>query len=152
MKILLVEDDELKRRRVVEFLHEVDQEISVREARSLRSGLREILAEGWNLILLDMSMPAFDITIGEDGGRPQAYAGRELLNHMRRRQLDMPTCVLTQFDRFGEAPDLLTLEQLDNELKRDHPTRYVGAIYYSVMEERWKTELGELIRRLLSLS
>lgn len=152
MNILLVEDDEHKRRKVSEFLHEILPSSAISEARSLQSGLERIISGGHHLIILDMTMPTFDITVGEDGGRPQAYAGRELLNHMKRRGIETPTLVLTQFDRFGEGTDLLTLQELDAQLRKDHPARYVGAIYYNVTDEAWKAELEDAIRRIATMS
>ncbi|MCY1022709.1 response regulator transcription factor [Pyxidicoccus sp. MSG2] len=146
MKILIVEDDEDKRRQVSEFLKELAPDAVLQEARSMQSGLSAILKGGQDLLILDMTMPTFDITAEEDGGRPQAYAGRELLRHMKRRGIRTPAIVLTQFDRFGEGLDLLTLEQLDTALRAAHAGHYLGAVFYSVTDESWKAHLEKLIR------
>ncbi len=148
MKILIVEDDEDKRRQVIDFLRELTPGAVLEEARSLRSGLNAILKGGQDLVILDMTMPTFDITAEEDGGRPQAYAGRELLRHMKRRGIRTPAIVLTQFDRFGEGPNLLTLEQLDQALRAEHFEHYLGAVSYSVTDEGWKATLEVLVRTL----
>jgi len=145
MKILLVEDDEDKRRQVSEFLTGAVLGVTLKAARSLQSGLQAILTKEHDLVILDMTMPTFDITAEEDGGRPQAYAGRELLRHMKRRSIETPAIVLTQFDRFGEGPDSLTLGELNEELRVAHPGYYFGAVYYSVTYEGWKKELADLI-------
>ena len=148
MKILIVEDDEDKRRQVIDWLRELTPGAVLEEARSLRSGLNAILQGGQDLVILDMTMPTFDITAEEDGGRPQAYAGRELLRHMKRRGIRTPAIVLTQFDRFGEGPNLLTLEQLDQALRAEHFGHYLGAVSYSVTDEVWKVTLEVLLRTL----
>lgn len=149
MRILVVEDDEEKRRQITEFLNLIVKNVELVEARSLQSGLRALGRPDLQLVVLDMTMPTYDITSEEDGGRPQAYAGRDLLRHMRRRGIGTPAVVLTQFDRFGEGPDLLTLEQLDSELKAEHGAAYCGAIHYSVTFEGWKTSLSEVVLRRL---
>jgi len=146
MKILIVEDDEDKRRQISEFLATIVPDLKLNEARSLQSGLHSIMAKAHELVVLDMTMPTFDITAEENGGRPQAYAGRELLRHMKRRNIRTPAIVLTQFDRFGKGADSLTLEELDKELRASHSEYYLGTVYYSVTYEGWKEQLANLIR------
>lgn len=146
MNILIVEDDENKRSQIQRCIAEAFPSASVAIARSFHSGLRAIMAGGLDLILLDMTMPTFDITADEDGGRPQAYAGREILRQMERRALFTPTIVITQFDKFGEGSHALTIKQLDAQLKDAHPGRYRGAVYYDVTIEGWKESLADMIR------
>jgi len=148
MRILLVEDDEYKRRKILSFLQESIPEVIVREARSVQSGLRGIMAGENDVVILDMTMPTFDIGPEEDGGRPQAYAGRELLRNMKRKGITTPTLVVTQFDRFGQGADVLTLAELDAQLRSEHSGYYLGAIYYNVMEEGWKGELLAVLNEL----
>lgn len=143
--VLLVEDDENKRRQISHYLNEAFPNANVKIARSLQSGLRLIIAGGIDLILLDMTMPTFDITADEDGGRPQPYAGREILRQMDRRGIVTPAIVITQFDRFGEGQDALTLGQLDAQLRADYQITYKGAVQYDVTFEEWKDSLAESI-------
>jgi CheY-like chemotaxis protein len=118
----------------------------VSEARSLNTGLKHIAAEGFDLIILDMTMPTFDIGSDEDGGRPQAYGGRELLRHIKQRGISTPVIVLTQFDRFGKEPDQRSIEELDAELRRDHRTNYLRSIRYNIAFDSWRNELVDTIR------
>lgn len=145
MKILLVEDDENKRTKLLAFLRERCQTDEVEIAKSLQGGVRAILRGGHELIIVDMTMPTFDISAEEDGGRPQAYAGREILRQMDRRGIVVPTLVVTQFDRFGEGGDAMTFDELDGKLKNEHPGCYVGMVYYDVAVEGWREDLAEKI-------
>jgi CheY-like chemotaxis protein len=140
-----VEDDENKRTQILVFLIERFSSVEVVAAESLQSGLKLIVSDQFDLILLDMTLPTFDIGIDEDGGRPRAYAGREILRQMDRRQIGTPVVVLTQFDKFGEGDDALTLPELDGRLRQAHPKTYQGAIYYSSSVEGWKEELARKI-------
>src|SRR2546428_368773 len=94
VKILLVEDDEDKLDQIREFLVAVEADWQIEQTRSLNSGLRAVQSGEYDIIILDMTMPAFDITLRDDGGRPQAFAGRELLRHMHRRKNLTPVVVL----------------------------------------------------------
>jgi DNA-binding NarL/FixJ family response regulator len=148
MKILIVEDDENKSLQLYNFFSEKFPQVEVENAQSLQGGLRKILDGGIDIILLDMTMPTFDIRLDEDGGRPQPYAGREILRQMDRRDIDVPVIVVTQFDRFGSGIDSMTLSELDKQLRLAHPENYKGAIYYDVSFGEWKDDLANKILRL----
>lgn len=140
MRILIVEDDDDKRRKIAELLIDRVPDVSVDEARSMRSGLLAIRNAAVDLLLLDMAMPTYDITVDEEGGTPQAFAGRELLRHMRELEVSIPAIVVTQFETFGQGLEALTLDQLDRQLSAEHPT-YKGTVYYNSASEEWKDAL-----------
>src|SRR5690242_9765977 len=121
MTVLVIEDDDEKRKRIVELISERLGDAHLEQARSMQSGLRRILRDDVDVAVIDMTMPSFDITLDEDGGRPQAYAGRELLRHMSENDIRTFAIVVTQFEKFGEGSDALTIEQLDASLRGDHP-------------------------------
>ena len=141
MIILIVEDDENKSSQLQTFLYGAFPQAQLSVARSLQSGLRAVITCTYDLVILDMTMPTYDIGVDEDGGRPQAYAGREILRQLDRREIAVPVIVVTQFDRFGEGAEALTLTQLDMQLRQEHPLNYKGAVYYSPALEGWKDAL-----------
>lgn len=141
----MIEDDENKRRQVSELIRQEFRDVELGEARSLRSGLRAIKDERWELVILDMSIPAFDITVDEPGGTPQALGGRELLAHMRRLRVRTPVVVLTQFDEFGSGSSSMNLNELSELLAREHGHTYRGAIMYNVVVDEWRKLLTTAI-------
>lgn len=145
MDLLIAEDDENKRTQVTSFIRSNWPNFRLNEAKSYQSSLRTIVQGGIDLIILDMTMPTFDISAEEDGGRPQAYAGRDILRQMARRDITIPVVVLTQFDKFGEGNAILTREELDAQLRQSHPERYHGMVYYDVAFEGWKDALTKHI-------
>ena len=50
------------------------------------------------------------------------------------------------FETFGEDKDLMTLAELDRELREQYPQMYVGAIYYNSSEVNWKEGLKNILR------
>lgn len=143
MKILIIEDDENKRAQITALVSHVVKGSTIVQARSYHSGLKSIFETPPNVILLDMTMPTYDVSANEDGGRPQHYAGREILRQMDRRQVNIPVIIITQFDVFGDGPEALTRMQLDRELKIDHSSNYRGTIYYNAASNSWKGELED---------
>ena len=93
-------------------------------------------------------MPTYDVTLTEGGGRPQAYAGRDILQQMERRNITTKAVVVTQFDRFGQAEDEITLEALDAQLQAAFPVTYVGAVYYNVGYVGWRESLQSIVNQL----
>ena len=151
MTIILVEDDDDKRRTIAECLTERFPNTDIVQARSMRSGLRAIIeAGGGDVVVLDMAMPTYDISIDEHGGTPQAYGGRELLRHMSERDIVAPTIVITQFETFGQGSEALTLEQLDAQLRLEHE-QYRGTVYYNSATEEWKDALFKMVSAAVSV-
>lgn len=145
MRILLIEDDANKRDQVLTWLQEHEEVSAVRVAKSYHSGVRALMSEPVALVVLDMSMPTYDVSADEPGGRPQPFGGREILRQMTRRGILVPVVVVTQFDRFGEGGEAMTLTELDAQLKRDHADQYLGAIFYHPTTDEWK----DLLQRVL---
>jgi CheY-like chemotaxis protein len=146
MTILLVEDDENKREDVMDVIRKVVPNAITIEARSLQSAIDTIQKHAFNFIIVDMTMPMYDISGHEDGGHPQAYGGRELLRHLERSGNTSPCVVLTQFDRFGEGADESTLAEVDRDLRKRHQF-YLGSIFFNVVDAAWQHELETIIRR-----
>ncbi|HYH07228.1 MAG TPA: response regulator [Thermoanaerobaculia bacterium] len=147
MKVLIVDDDDHKRLQIGGSVRAAMPTAVIVEARSYQSGLRALLAAAYDLVVLDMTMPSYDVTTEDDGGRTQAYAGREILKQMDARGISAPVIVVTQFERFGGA-DGLSLEELHVQLLRDHASSYKGAVFFDAASPLWR---AALVNRLASL-
>jgi DNA-binding response OmpR family regulator len=145
MKILLVEDDDNKRTLLTQFVADSLPKAELIVARSLQSGIRKIRTQLADLVLLDMTLPTYDIGPDEPGGSTHAFGGREFLRELRRFKLNVPVIVVTQFQTFGSGHESTTLGALDDELKRDFPSLYRGAVYYHAAIQSWKENLKHSI-------
>ncbi|SEF43396.1 Response regulator receiver domain-containing protein [Nitrosospira multiformis ATCC 25196] len=148
MNILVIEDDEDKSKKIEEFISLEFPAANVQLAKSLNSGLKALIAgsEVLDIVLVDMSMPTYDISQQEpSGGAPESFAGRELLAQMRLRSINVPTIVVTMFDSFGETPKRVSLEQLIADLKSRYSPPFKGFVYYNSAQEGWRSALKQLI-------
>jgi CheY-like chemotaxis protein len=148
MNLLLVEDDEDKREQLLQFIRE-ELKSSVVEVRSFQSALKSIKEETFDLILLDMTIPTFDITPTDSGGRSQPFGGEMLLYEMLRRGIRTKAIVITQFDLFGKGEEQITLEDLNKRLSSKFKNNYLGFVQYSIKYTGWKNELLEKIKSLI---
>ncbi|SCY43066.1 response regulator [Lysinibacillus fusiformis] len=141
MRILIIEDDQNKRKQLVQYLNEIFNKPLLEYRLSYKSGLKEIISENYDLIILDMSMPTFDITNSESGGKPLPFAGKEILRQMKRRGICVPTIVVTQFERFGDYERSLNLEELKKELEEEYEGIYLDTVYYNPASSSWRKYL-----------
>ncbi len=148
-RILLIEDDEFKARALLALVKENFPALETTHETSVQSGLRAIMSNAPDLVLLDMSIPNYEVRPGEPGGA-QPFGGEELLGHIDRFDIEVPVVVVTQFDTFGLAPNIKTLQQVDEALKHDFPSVYMGYVYYHATITAWREQLIEKIGGLLN--
>ncbi len=147
MKILFIEDDDDKRTKIKSFLLEEFYNIDIIDKSSYHSALLELVSGNmYDFVLMDMSMPNFDKTINDpEGGSPESFAGRNLLQQMNFRNITFPTIVITQFDSFGQV-DKLSLNELKEELMKKFSPTYIDTVYYHSSESNWKQIIKSLIQ------
>ncbi|MBZ9775379.1 response regulator [Mesorhizobium sp. CO1-1-8] len=147
MRTLVVEDDENKRRQVMDYLAAKHPEVAVEHSGSLVSGLRKLKEKAFDLVILDMTLPNYE-TSNSGSTRMHAFGGREFLRQMARAGLHGKAVVLTQFESFGETSNLTFLPDLDAELRNKYKDVYLGAIYYHASQSEWTGELTTIIGKL----
>jgi CheY-like chemotaxis protein len=148
--VLVIDDDHNKIRQIIAYLTEEYPDIELTERHSYQSGLKAALTLRPTLLVLDMTMPTFDAKPREDSGRERRYAGEQILQYLNRKHLDQRAVVITQFERFGENEDQITLRELDLRLAKDYPQLYLGAVFYQAGGTAWKSELKRIVSPFLS--
>ena len=148
MRFLVVEDDENKRRSILDFLGTYYAEDDVIWSASLVAGLREAKRTSPDLVILDMTLPNYDSNGPDPDGRMHAFGGKEFLRQMARMSGTSKVIVVTQFESFGEAPNVTGLSDLDADLKLKFRDHYVGAVYYHASINEWERNLKMMIEGL----
>lgn len=147
--VLIVEDEAPKRAHIEKFVMDVAPSANIRLARSVTSALDEIDEGLPDLMLLDMSLPTFDIDQDEPGGRPQGFGGKEVMRFMKLSGKSCPVIVITGYEAFPrEAGKPVELDEIRVELTSEFPSMLTGLLYYNSTYEDWKNELRKnLIQR-----
>ena len=145
MRILLVEDEDPKLRHVADFLKSIIFNLDLSIARSVHSALDALEAYSPDLVILDMSLPTFDIMDDEGGGRPQGFGGRELMRNMTLDGTNIPVIVLTGYDAFNKAGGQIGLNTLNKELAAEHSDLFLGMLHFSSAYGNWQGQLKELL-------
>lgn len=148
MRILLIEDDQNKCEQIARFVGAElpDAELVIRH--SFQSGLKEAILCTPNLVLLDMTMPSYEVGPREPGGRERRYAGREILRQLSRRGIRVQVVVITQYEQFEEDGDTVRLPELVAELKAEYPEIFIDAVFYQAANTTWVGQLRALLTGL----
>lgn len=143
MRVLLIEDNEHKKNLIFNFVNDEFPQIELGLKKSYNSGLRELITnDNYSLILLDMSLPNYDIGAGESGGDFESLAGEYLLNEMYRRDINIKVVIVTMYPNYVD-------EEFNSGLRENFPN-YLGVIYFNLNDlESWKTELRIILKSTL---
>lgn len=141
MNVLIIEDDINKLKAICDFLSNY-RNIKCSSQMSYHSGMQTLLCEKFDLLLLDMSMPIYDVAAHKTDGRLLPLAGRDILFQLQRRGILLPTIIITQYEDF----DGLSLIDLDRELEKEFPQLYMGFVYYNITQDGWKEKLATMLR------
>lgn len=142
MKILIIEDDELKHQHLEKFVSVLIPETAFTWRKSYQSGLKEVMANSYDLVLLDMSMHIYEKTARESGGSFETYAGRMILNEIDINDINTRVIVVTGYDVYSDGK---TLETLKIELRNEFGFFYIDTVYFIGSQDKWKTELTRLL-------
>jgi len=140
MNLLLIEDNDYKSEQLISFLNHEFKEMQIELRKSYHSGLKEIITNivKYDLILLDISMPTYDIQPGEPGGDPIPQAGRNILKDMYLRDIEAKVVVVTMYENFVDGTQLVAL---DKQFQEEFSSNYLGYVYFSPGDSGWKEAL-----------
>lgn len=114
------------------------------------SSLRQIEGDaGIDLVILDMSLPTYDVGPNERGGRPQGFGGLTVIQHIDALARTLPVLVVTQFLSFEQGDEILEVGDLQRALSSDYPDLFIGLIQYSGGSNNWKDDLVNKLQQAL---
>ena len=144
MQILLIEDNSNKLKQIKRVLTEMYPESNIEEAYSFNSGVRKVYENKWNLIILDMSLPTYDITHTESGGDKKPVAGKNIMKRMLNRKIIVPVVIITQFETFDD--DRISLNSLNAEFQDGFKEIWKGTVFYG--NDDWSIDLKEILDKI----
>ena len=131
---VLVEDDEYKAEQIISFLN--SKNITIALERAFVPGIKKIIREDMDFILLDMSIPTYESDFENPTSRNRKFGGRDIL-------CEMKTIVVTQYSVFGD--DEITLDEMNDELMQSFPDIYKGLVFYNASALDWQERLYRMI-------
>lgn len=146
--ILLVEDEDPKLRHLKQRLHEELPDALIEVCRSVNSATDHLDRSTPDLVVLDMSLPTFDVTEIEGGGRPQGFGGVEVLRHIAFNELTCKVIVITGYEAFPKGDGQVNLADLEAELVSEFSNTICAVLRFNSVYDLWKVELHEALAEL----
>jgi len=144
-RVLLVEDSDYKRSRVQELILSVLPGVVLDVAASFNGAGQALENVPYDLIIMDISLPTYDRSPTESGGRFRSLGGREIARKVVRRKLGSRIVFLTQFDSFSDDVHSHNLASLGEMLKADCGKLFAGLIYFDSSTSSWKEQLERIM-------
>jgi len=146
MNIIFIEDHPLKQAQINKYINEKFPEFSIVNKNSYISGLKELIEnhDSYDLLLLDISMPNYDISSEDSGGDWMPLAGKKILKEMYLRDISTKAIVVTMHGSFDDGTKIT---ELDKDLNIEFEDNYIGYVYYSQINTEWKAQLHELLNK-----
>lgn len=149
MNVLLVEDDEFKASDIMKALGEILPLTEICRAVSVTSALRRITTEEFDLLVLDMSLPTFDMSGPGGGGSPQGQGGLDVLRLARRVSADPAVVIVTQYPDIEVDGKDIPLIAAPKVLRSRFNSNVVSCIHYEFDGDSWRAPLKESLVRLM---
>ncbi|MCE7565910.1 hypothetical protein LZS85_07295 [Aliivibrio fischeri] len=147
--ISIIEDDEYKYDSIKDFLLSIDNNIMINTANSVKGAKKLVTNNNSSIILLDMTLPTFDITKESTGGRPQGFGGIEVLRYMEMIDNITPVIIVTQFQTFEFKDETQDISYLYELLEEENFINFKGIVQFSSSTDNWKNELKSLLDEYL---
>lgn len=136
MRILLVEDDGYKSTAIQQWIEANYNNIDVKLAVSYKDGCVAALDERFDLLILDMSLPARGQSVG--ASKDTIVNGGELIiRELLDEDEDFYAVILTQYETFNGE----TIEAIEDRLRLLCGDKFAGCISYNSQDDSWKNNL-----------
>lgn len=144
-RVLIVEDSDHKRERIVALVQEVFAELHLDQALSFTSACASVGAQEFDVVIMDMSLPTYDRSRTDTGGALRTFGGREVARKMIRRKLSATIVFVTQYDSFSDVGRSHSLPSLEKELAAECGENFGGLVYFDTSKSAWREELRKIL-------
>lgn len=148
MKVLLVEDDEFKAADIVKVLADSLPTAEVTRATSVTSAMRAIASDSFTLVILDMSLPTFELSGPGGGGSPQGQGGLEILRLARRLKNSSFFFVVTQYPDIEIDGDEVPLPIASKALRSRFELDVRACLLYEFDGDSWRISLRSYLSEI----
>lgn len=145
MRILIIEDDNLKFDLIYEFLRVLLPNSLLTRAASYQSGIEQLLSRDFDLVFLDVTLPISDLEDSPVGMKFLTFGGEAILREIRRKGVPVKVLVITQYGSFVRRRNELVFDELKNELMLEYGDIVLGVIRLGRTEQTWKIEIEDIL-------
>ncbi|RAY88508.1 hypothetical protein DP190_00010 [Enterobacter cloacae] len=145
MNILIIEDNEYKTQKIIDFISSEFPESIISSSRSYSSGVSLLSSESFDFAIIDMSLPTFDKDAGMPSSEFRTFGGMDIAKFIKRKRLTLQYILLTQYISFASDDKSYDLTNIEKMMTDKYPENYRGCIKYDNSSIVWKEAVKELM-------
>jgi CheY-like chemotaxis protein len=115
---------------------------------SVTSAMKAINSETFSLVVLDMSLPTFEMSGPGGGGSPQGQGGLEVLRLARRLRHSSPFIIVTQYPDIELDGSDIPLAGAAKALRARFGVNVRACLLYEFDRDSWRAPLRERLCEL----
>lgn len=148
--ILIVEDNANKVESIKNLLRELEIDLQVvvmcDYVLTPAEAITLLKKNKYTFLILDMSLPAYS----EESHTIGSLSGKQILQTMKHKKINVPTVILTQWDIFGHHENTISLEGLRDELLEKFKKILLGVVFWDSANESWKDDMACFIKGVIN--
>lgn len=145
MKVLIVENNDIKFKMLERWLGESYSSCSVERAKSYQGGMAAIESDCYDWILLDMTLPVFDEKAGMFVREQLTFGGRLILEEMTLSKVRANVIVVTQYRTFSKDGAQVTFEKLRSDLMEEFSEVLRDCVVIRGQDQTWMDRISTCI-------
>lgn len=144
--ILLVEDDGFKEEPLSAAIRAARPDCSLDVGRTVQQAVELVRGQGYDLIVLDMSLPSHEIRPG--GAQPisQPSGGLEVLLELSYDQRSDKVVIVTQYPEIEFEGRMHSLTAFPKAMRRLLHVNLAAVIGFSLRSDQWRSRFMEAVR------
>lgn len=141
MKILIVEDEDLKMKDIHRFVLDLFPDAVVDKANSYAESLKRCYSIIYDFVILDMNIPQYDR--GESDKTILSNGGEMIVRELFSENILVNFAFVSQYETVGEE----SVESFDRRMRSYCPNTYCGFVFFEANDDSWKQKLLEILNK-----
>ena len=149
MFILLVEDDEFKSNAIQSEILELGLKADFQVETTVHGAVQKLNEQDFDLILLDMSLPSYQLIQGKGSPIPMPSGGMEVLMELDYLGRQDEVIILTQYYEIEIDEILYSHKDAQEKINQEYNVNLLRIILFKREDKDWKKILSEEIEGLI---
>lgn len=143
MRVLLVEDDDFKKDRLLEVIHKFTSDVDI--ATSVHSAIQFVNSNVYNLVVLDMALPSHGAQPGGGPTSSMLSGGVEVIAQISYVAAECSVVIVTQYPEIELDGRMLSHRKAVQKLRTEFGIDITDVIKYAHETSDWAGRLREIL-------
>jgi len=141
MKILIVEDEDLKMKDIHRFVSDLFPSAAIDTAYSYAESVNRCYSIIYDFVILDMNIPQYER--GESDKTILSNGGEMIIRELYSEDVFVKFAFVSQYETVGEE----SIGSFDRRMRAYCPNTYCGFVFFEANDDGWKQKLSEILNK-----